>query len=267
MKTKAITKSRHEEMIGNQNNNAIDNKCYSLVGGDLPYRSPPDAIRFAAGDLSTPAVEKPPSPGLLYSYVVDGDDARRGAVHKVIGGRSDMAVKAYRRRDAFLAEADRLDSGCVILFDGDSGSEDRAPLIPFIRHLSRSRRFACILLAADRDLRTAIEAMKAGASDCLLYPCEAAEITSSIDEALGHVREAARIDGALIAARQQIDRLTAREQDVLHGLMHGKSNKMIALDLSISPRTVEIYRAHLMEKLGTRSLSETLKVAFAAGLS
>ena len=54
--------------------------------------------------------------------------------------------------------------------------------------------------------------------------------------------------------------------DVLHGLLHGKSNKMIAIDHSISPRTVEIYRAHLMEKLGTNSLSETLKIAFAAGL-
>lgn len=118
-----------------------------------------------------------------------------------------------------------------------------------------------------RDLRAAIEAMKAGATDCLLYPCDAAEILSSIDEGTVLVREALRRNAGQIEARQQIERLTAREQDVLQGLMHGKSNKMIALDLSISPRTVEIYRAHLMEKLGTRSLSETLKVAFAAGLS
>jgi two-component system response regulator FixJ len=54
---------------------------------------------------------------------------------------------------------------------------------------------------------------------------------------------------------------------VLHGLLYGKSNKMIALDLGISPRTVEIYRAHLMEKLGTHSLSETLRIAFLAGIA
>lgn len=211
-------------------------------------------------------IEKPSSPGLSCSYVIDRDSARRTAVHKMICGRPDIVAKNYRDRDAFLSEADRLDPGCVILFDSDDEAGDGRPA-PFIRQLRRDQRFACILLTMTRDLRAAIEAMKAGATDCLLYPCDAAEILSSIDEGTVLVREALRRNAGQIEARQQIERLTAREQDVLQGLMHGKSNKMIALDLSISPRTVEIYRAHLMEKLGTRSLSETLKVAFAAGFS
>lgn len=219
---------------------------------------------FVSGSSGT-SLEKPPSPGLVYSYVIDSDDHRRAEVHRAISGRSDMVARTFRDRDAFLAEADGLDQGCVIFFDSDAAQG--AQMAPFIRGLRRSQRFACILLATRRDIRVAIEAMKAGAADCLLYPCEAEEIMVSVDEALAQVRESSRRNAALVEARQQIDRLTAREQDVLLGLMHGKSNKMIALDLAISPRTVEIYRAHLMEKLGTHSLSETLKVAFAAGLA
>jgi len=223
---------------------------------------------FPADDRDSP-VERPPSSGLVYSYVIDSDDSRRAAVHRMISGRPDMVTRSYRDRGAFLAEIERLDEGCVIFFDQETerpdGHGNPLSFVPFIRDVSRNRRFACILLAVQRDMRVAIEAMKAGATDCLLYPCEETEIVSSIDEALDLVKQAAHNNAALVEARQQIDRLTAREQDVLHGLMHGKSNKMIALDLAISPRTVEIYRAHLMEKLGTHSLSETLRVAFAAG--
>jgi len=223
---------------------------------------------FSSDGCDVP-VERPPSSGLVYSYVIDSDDSRRAAVHRMISGRSDMVTRTYRDRGAFLAEIDRLDEGCVIFFDQEAecpdGHGNSLPFVPFIREVCGSQRFACILLAVQRDMRVAIEAMKAGATDCLLYPCESTEIVSSIDEALDVVKQAAQSNAALVEARRQIDRLTSRERDVLHGLMHGKSNKMIALDLAISPRTVEIYRAHLMEKLGTHSLSETLKVAFAAG--
>jgi two-component system response regulator FixJ len=109
--------------------------------------------------------------------------------------------------------------------------------------------------------------MKAGAVDCLLSPYATTDLLGVVEDALALVRMVRAESAASAQARSQIERLTARERDVLNGLLHGKSNKMIALDLGISPRTVEIYRAHLMDKLGTNSLSETLKVAFAAGMS
>ncbi len=218
--------------------------------------------KAAAPLAETRTIEAPPSRGLMHSYLIDPDDERRFAIHKMLSGRSNMIVRTYRSRDHFLAVADTLDEGCVILADHSDGEA----LVSFIRRLRQEQRFACVLLAREQDIRTAIEGMKACAVDCLLYPGEAAGLLSSVDDALMQIQQLVDDNAALAEARRQIDRLTAREMDVLDGLLHGKSNKMIALDLQISPRTVEIYRAHLMEKLGTHSLSETLKIAFAAGM-
>ena len=276
MKTRAISRNDHYAVAISDSNNVKNRHLPSSfpMGAGSSRRAVAAGFSFGAGDEPKAeaigpgeTVERPPSPGLVYSYVIDSDDDRRATVHRMVSGRPDMVARSYRDRDAFLAEADGLDDGCVIFFDDDAGHEDGRVAAAFIRSLRGSQRFACIMLATQQDIRAAIEAMKAGATDCLLYPCDAAEIMASVNEALDLVRETVRRSAALIEARQQIERLTSREQDVLHGLMQGKSNKMIALDLSISPRTVEIYRAHLMEKLGTHSLSETLKVAFAAGFS
>ncbi|HEX5536738.1 MAG TPA: LuxR C-terminal-related transcriptional regulator [Sphingobium sp.] len=222
--------------------------------GDITPAEPPD--------IAADPVEATPTSGLTHSYIIDPDDRRRAELRRVLTGRPNMVVRAYGTRESFLAAAETLDSGCVLLFGLDHDPDIGA----FVRELRQHDRFACIMLAAGHDLRAAIEAMKAGAVDCLLYPCDAAEVLSSVDDALRLTRRLAHENAATNEARRQIERLTARERDVLQGLLHGKSNKMIAIDLTISPRTVEIYRAHLMEKLGTRSLSETLRIAFAAGM-
>lgn len=244
---------------------SVEDATVTMLGRRDARRARP-VVETAYGGSSSaadqPAIEAPPSTGLVHCYLIDGDDERRTMVHRAISGRSDMIVRGYDSQASFLAAAATLDEGCVILFDDSVGTQ----LTQFIRNLRAEERFACILLATGSNLRSAIEAMKAGAVDCLRYPCDPSEILSAVDEALELVRRAVEENAEQTEAQRQIDRLTARETDVLHGLLHGKSNKMIALDLRISPRTVEIYRAHLMEKLGTHSLSETLKIAFAAGL-
>lgn len=214
-------------------------------------------------------VEAPPGAGLVHAYLIDADDERRTALHKLLSGKPNMVVRAYRSRAAFLAAVDQLDDGCVIVSGEGSKDEgaDSIALLDFIRQSRESRRFACVILASAQHMRLAIDAMKAGAVDCLLSPYATKDLLGVVEDALALVREASAENAATAQARSQIERLTARERDVLQGLIHGKSNKMIALDLGISPRTVEIYRAHLMDKLGTHSLSETLKVAFAAGMS
>lgn len=238
--------------------------------GNRPFfpvmnRSAQRPARISAGEVADfcPPVVAPTSAGLLHSYLIDRNDERRVALHRQLTIRPNMVVRTYRTCAGFGEAADELDEGCVILVD-DGKREDSAA---FIRDLCQSRRFVCVLLIEQHAIRSAIEAMKAGATDCLLYPCEADEILASVDEAQTLVRQLSSENAAQAGARRAIERLTARERDVLHGLLHGKSNKMIAIDLRISPRTVEIYRAHLMEKLDTHSLSETLKIAFAAGLS
>lgn len=216
-------------------------------------------------------IEAPPSAGLVHAYLIDADDERRGAILKLLSGKPNMVVRAYRSRSAFLAAAEHLDDGCVIVSGEETDGQDElagaAALLAFIRSSRDSKRFACVMLADPQQMRLAIDAMKAGAVDCLLSPYATTDLLGVVEDALALVRMVRAESAASAQARSQIERLTARERDVLNGLLHGKSNKMIALDLGISPRTVEIYRAHLMDKLGTNSLSETLKVAFAAGMS
>lgn len=214
-------------------------------------------------------IEAPPSAGLVHAYLIDADDERRATVHKLLSGRPNMVVRSYRNRAAFLDEAELLDEGCIILSDEAEASDavEDNPLLGFIRQTYESRRFACILLTGEGHMRLAIDAMKAGAVDCLLTPCSPDAILGMLDDALTVVRTTRALNSASSEAREQIERLTARERDVLQGLLHGQSNKIIAIHLGISPRTVEIYRAHLMEKLGTHSLSETLRIAFTAGMA
>jgi two-component system response regulator FixJ len=106
--------------------------------------------------------------------------------------------------------------------------------------------------------------MKAGAIDFIEKPFEKAVLLAAIDQAIGRLKHSAadreRADQA--AVRLQV--LTPRERDVLDGLAKGLPNKTIAYDLGISPRTVEIHRADLMTKLEVKSLSEALRIAFAA---
>ena len=207
-------------------------------------------------------IEKPPSHGLRHCYIITANEKRRRDVHKMLSGRADMAVLAYPSKQSFLDGVSDMDQGCIILFGDEQGDVETT-----VRQLSSTERFLCLVLTSEDDIRLAIEAMKAGAADCLIYPCPDADIQKSVDNTLNQIREHIAEHSEQEEAKRQIERLTSRERDVLFGLMRGKSNKMIAIDLEISPRTVEIYRAHLMEKLGAHSLSDTLKVAFAAGLS
>lgn len=242
---------------------AVDvTEAYLSRSHGLPAIARPGGDGGAAAADAGAGIEAPAGAGLVHAYVVHPADDQRLALHKLLSRRPNMIVKTFRDRQAFLDEVPELDEGCVLLF----GAPDDAETPGFIRDLGRTRRFACLALAVEIDLRAAIEVMKAEAVDCLLYPCDEDVLLESVDEALTIVRHVAQENAATVEARERIGRLTAREKDVLRGLLDGKSNKMIALDLAISPRTVEIYRAHLMEKLGTKSLSDTLKVAFAAGM-
>jgi two-component system response regulator FixJ len=107
--------------------------------------------------------------------------------------------------------------------------------------------------------------MKAGAVDFVEKPSPLAVLQDCIDRAfaIGAATHQAAAEAA--AARDRIDRLTPRERDVLRLLIAGKPNKVIAYDLSISPRTVEIHRARVMDKMAVRSLSELVRISLAAG--
>jgi two-component system response regulator FixJ len=123
-----------------------------------------------------------------------------------------------------------------------------------------------IILTGHGDIAIAVQAMKAGAVDFLEKPFERERLLVAIEAAYDRIQNAETSARRTAEAEILIAGLTAREQDVLRGLADGLPNKTIAYDLGISPRTVEVHRANLMTKLNVRSLSEALRIAFAAGL-
>jgi two-component system response regulator FixJ len=124
-----------------------------------------------------------------------------------------------------------------------------------------------ILMTGHGDVALAVEAMKAGAADFIEKPFDDTALLGAIHAALvGRSVNKDNEKSARKDAEARLAELSPRERDVLQGLVAGKINKVIAHELSISPRTVEVYRANLMAKTGARSMSELMRLALAAGL-
>ncbi|HVJ01378.1 MAG TPA: response regulator [Sphingomonas sp.] len=196
-------------------------------------------------------------------YIVDDDDAVRASLHSLLSVRSDLVVRGFRSGDAFLAEAAELEPG-VLLLDFHMPGATGLDVLQALE--GKTPRFVPVVLTGQGNVGLAVQAMKAGALDFIEKPYEAEVLMQVIDNAFARLEENSEEAARLNAAEAKIARLSPRETDVLKGLIEGRSNKIIAYELDISPRTVEIYRANLMEKLEVRSLSEALRIAFAAGL-
>lgn len=196
-------------------------------------------------------------------YVVDDDDALRQSVELLLEAAGRFEVRAFASGDAFLVAVPQLESGCVLLDINMPGTHG----IDVLRRLATvAERFETLLLTGQGDISLAVEAMKAGAGDFIEKPYDDRALLDAIRAALDRLDDRVRQAGAVQDARERIERLTPRERDVLLGLIDGKANKIIAYELDISPRTVEIYRANLMDKLEVRSVAESVRIAFAAGM-
>ncbi|HEX8449735.1 MAG TPA: LuxR C-terminal-related transcriptional regulator, partial [Allosphingosinicella sp.] len=123
-----------------------------------------------------------------------------------------------------------------------------------------------IIMTGHGDIALAVRAMKAGAVDFIEKPFEKETLLTALEQGFSRLRKEVRNREKANEADLRIAALTPRERDVLAGLADGLPNKTIAYDLGLSPRTVEIHRANLMHKLGVHSLSEALRIAFAAGM-
>ena len=200
--------------------------------------------------------------GKTVIHVVDDDAAMRDSLAFLLDVNG-FQPKTYESANAFLSAAATGAASCVISdirMPGLSGVE-------LVRAL-KSRGEACpvILITGHGDVALAVEAMKAGAVDFIEKPFDDAALLSAIRAALD-TRSAKQGDSAAKKeAEARLADLSPRERDVLLGLVAGKINKVIAHDLNISPRTVEVYRANLMAKTGAHSMSELMRLALAAGL-
>ena len=196
-------------------------------------------------------------------YLVDDDDAIRRSASFMLK-TSGFIVDTYVSGIEFLKAARELEPGCVLMdvrMPGMDGLE--------VQQALRDRGIALpvIVMTGHGDIGVAVAAMKAGAVDFIEKPFEKAVLISALEVGCGRLDRADAMEERAAQAVVRLQALTPRERDVLRGLVEGLPNKTIAYDLGISPRTIEIHRAHLMTKLGVRSLSEALRIAFAAGLS
>jgi two-component system, LuxR family, response regulator FixJ len=195
-------------------------------------------------------------------YIVDDDDAVRASLHSLLSIRSDLVIRGFKSGDAFLEELNDVDPGVLLVDFHMPGSTG----LDVLNAVNGDSRFVAMILTGQGNVGLAVQAMKAGALDFIEKPYEAEFLMSAIDLAFSRLEVGGEAAARTNAAEAKIAKLSPRETDVLKGLIEGRSNKVIAYELDISPRTVEIYRANLMEKLEVRSLSEALRIAFAAGL-
>ena len=195
-------------------------------------------------------------------YLVDDDEAIRRSAGFMLK-TSGFKVTSFASGLDLLKEAKELPPGCILL---DVRMPDMDGLQVQQALKDRGIGFPVIVMTGHGDVTVAVQAMKAGAVDFIEKPFEKAVLLSAIDEGLARIEHAGRSRARAEEAQVRLQALTPRERDVLEGLVRGHPNKTIAYDLDISPRTVEIHRANLMTKLGVASLSEALRIAFAAGL-
>jgi two-component system response regulator FixJ len=191
-------------------------------------------------------------------HIVDDDEAVRQSLAFLLGS-AGLTVRLYDSASAFLAGLSGVKSGCLV-------TDMRMPDMTGIELLQQLRAKACrlpaIVITGHGDVPLAVEAMKAGAVDFIEKPFDQETILHAVQAALERGFEGEVRDDPAVAAR--LATLSERERQVLEGLVAGHPNKTIAYDLGISPRTVEVYRANLMTKMGARSLSELIRMAIIA---
>lgn len=196
-------------------------------------------------------------------YIVDDDDAVRESLEFLLRS-ADLSVQTYNSATAFLAELPAAVSGCLI-------TDVRMPDLTGIDLLKRLKelnvKIPMIVITGHGDVPLAVEAMKLGAIDFFEKPFDSDRILAAVRNALRNWEKDADREAEKAELHNRIAALSAREKDVLLGLVAGNPNKTIAYDLGISPRTVEIYRANLMTKMQASSLSELVRMALLAGIA
>lgn len=194
-------------------------------------------------------------------HLVDDDEAIRHSASFMLR-HAGFRVKTYPDGVAFLDQVSAAEKGCILL-DVQMPKMDGLEVQEALN--GRGVAMPVIVLTGHGDVGVAVRAMKAGAVDFVEKPYAKQTLVEALTRAFERLETRRKEDVLTEEARGLIERLTPREKEVLLGLVEGQTNKEIAISLDISPRTVEIHRANVMEKMGAPNLSSVLRIAFAAG--
>ena len=194
-------------------------------------------------------------------HVVDDDEAVRDSVAFLLRS-AQIEVEIYESAVAFLGKAGGA-TGCVV-------TDVRMPEMSGIDLMRRLKELGItlpvIVMTGHGDVPLAVEAMKAGAVDFIEKPFNDETMLTAVRAALARGEAVGKRDAERAEIEQRLNSLSGREHEVLLGLVRGHPNKIIAHDLGISPRTVEIYRANVMTKMDAPSLSDLVRMALIAGI-
>lgn len=194
--------------------------------------------------------------------VVDDDAAVRDSL-QVLLETMGYAVEVYDSGVAFLQNCATLGAGCVLL-------DVRMPQMNGLEAQERLRAerpdLPVVVVTGHGDVAMAVQAMRAGAVDFIEKPFDEEALLASVQNALSQAEEAHQSLDAKAAIQRSLDRLTPREREVFDQLIIGHANKVVARALDCSPRTVEIHRARVMEKMEATSIAQLVRMALSAGI-
>jgi two-component system, LuxR family, response regulator FixJ len=197
-------------------------------------------------------------------YVIDDDPAMRDSLDFLLGS-AGFSVRLFDSALVFQNEIPMLESGCVVT-DIRMPGMDGMELLRQLNQASAVRKLPVIVMTGHGDVPLAVEAMKLGALDFLEKPFEDDRLIGMIETALSQTDIGAKSEAVSADMAARVASLTQRERQVMQGLVTGQSNKAIARDYDISPRTVEVYRANVMTKMQAGNLSELVRFAIRAGI-
>jgi len=190
-------------------------------------------------------------------HIIDDDQALRESLAFLLRA-AQLEVRSFDSAKTFLDALPDASLGCVI-------TDIRMPDMSGLDLLRRLKELKVgvpvIVITGHGDIALAVEAMKIGAADFFEKPFNDDQLVASVRAALQQQQDQTKRDAERAEIEHRISTLSAREKDVLVGLIEGRANKQIAFDLGISPRTVEIYRANLMNKMRADSLSDLVRMA------
>lgn len=200
-------------------------------------------------------------PGEAVVHVIDDDEAVRDSLSFLLR-TADIAVQSHESAAAFVSLLPAVASGCIVTdirMPGLSG-------LDLLRRLNDDAvRLPVIVITGHGDVPLAVEAMKLGAVDFLEKPFDDESLLAAVRAALDRRGDQDQREVRKAELRERLGLLSARERQVLDGLIAGQANKAIAYDLGISARTVEVYRANVMTKMKAGSLSELVRMALIGG--
>lgn len=195
-------------------------------------------------------------------HIVDDDEAVRTSLATLLEIQG-YAARIYGSGADFLDRVDTSVPGCALVDVKMPGLDG----LGLLQKMAESNiKVPVVMMTGFGEVAVAVKAMKAGAADFLEKPLDGKQLLSVLDRLLSQSQAAVENEARKEQAQERLEKLTDRERDVFNGLVIGKTNKAIALDLNISPRTVEIHRAHIMAKLEASTLSDLVRLAITLGI-